>query len=98
VAKISELKTTSNLSGRERVVLVQGGETKQADAGELVEALAAPSVSRTEIARDGAEAAALAALIALGDGIYDNVAEGLAATEDGEGFYVRDDAGGSPSG
>jgi hypothetical protein len=94
MAKISELASTSNLSGRERVVLVQGGETKQADAGGLVATLAAPSISRAEEARDMAEAAALAALVAMGDGLYDSIAEGLTVTEPGEGFYVRDEGGG----
>ncbi|QCB41042.1 hypothetical protein E5673_01370 [Sphingomonas sp. PAMC26645] len=92
MAKITQLQRLVNPTGNELVVvadLEDAGKTKGIAVGPLAMAAAMPAVDLAEAARDGAEAAALAALVALGDGIYDTVADGIAATNDGEGFYVR---------
>jgi hypothetical protein len=97
MAKITQLPFLADPIGNELVPVVDpadANKTKGVDIGNLATAAAAPAVRRAETARDGAEAAAVAALLALGDGLYTSVADGLAATDPGEGFYVRDDDGG----
>lgn len=97
MAKIPQLQRLMDPTGDELVVVADtadGGKTKGIAVGPLAVVAAAPAVARAETARDGAEAAALAGLVAMGDGLYDSIAEGMAATDDGEGFYVRGADGG----
>ncbi|SFO01707.1 hypothetical protein SAMN05428984_1638 [Sphingomonas sp. OK281] len=92
MAKITQLERLANPTGDELAVvadMADGGKTKGIAVGPLAMAAAMPAVELAETARDGAEAAALAAFVAMGDGVYDSVEDGIVGADDGEGFYVR---------
>ncbi len=96
MAKISELPVVANPTGTETVVVLDGNETRRVDMGPLVDAAAAPALDRAATQADRAEAGALAALLSVADGVYDDdVAGGLANTapDGSEAFYNVDPEG-----
>ncbi|MBG6116203.1 uncharacterized protein YbjQ (UPF0145 family) [Sphingobium sp. JAI105] len=86
MSKISDLPAAVPTGG-ERVVMVQNNKTVGAPLGSIVNALAQPLVEAAEDSAHRAELAALA--VQLSAPLFDTLAEGEAATANGDIFSVR---------
>lgn len=89
------------LTGEEQIAAWQDGRQVSPSVNDVSAFASTVAVQSVEPLRDQAvesatraESASLAAMLAVADGVYQSVADGLASTTDGQGFYAIDDDGG----